>query len=820
MGLRLALAGFVAGCALVQTLGRLPAPGPWLAFAAGLAGVCCGVRARELRGAALLGMGVSLGLAWAAWQAQARLADALPEDDAGRVSRVLVQVASLPQGDDYESRFQARVLHARPAGVPARIQVSWFAPGAARLPQGRAPGAAGAPLPRIVPGQVWQMSLVMRRPAGLRNPSGFDYEAWVFQRGVRALGTVRGQPVLRADAPLESAAVAIERLRWHLRESMRQALGDARYGPVLIALALGDQAGVAQADWTTFNLTGITHLVSISGTHVTLVSAFCGLLALGAWKRLHWRGRAPAQHVPAQVAGACAALLAAGAYCLVAGWGIPARRTFFMLAVVALAAIGRVPMTPWRVLPAAAALVCLLDPWSPLAPGFWLSFGAVAVLMQAGARAASEPAAPSRAGRLAQRLRAAARLQWLITLALTPVLAYLFQQVPLVSPLANAMAIPVVGMLVTPLALLAALLLPLPGLAVPGAWAAWAGERLFAGMMVPLQWLADLDWASVPVAAAPWPYLALALAGIAWALREPGWPARPLGWVLALPVLLWSPARPAPGEWRITAVDVGQGAGVLVETATHVLLYDAGVRYGVDSDAAQRAIVPLLRARGIGALDVLAVSHADMDHAGGVRSVLQALPVRALHSSFDVGAYLRRETRLGQARDAPPRLPPVQRECLAGMSWTVDGVVFSYLHPAEPAAQRRDPDRNAQSCVLHVQGRHHSALLTGDIPVRQEEALVARGLGKVDWVLAAHHGAATSSGARLVQAVQAAHVVAQAGAGNRFGHPARAVELRWQRAGAVFWRTDRHGAVTAHSRAGGLAVSAERLARPRYWQGR
>ncbi len=828
MSLRATFLSFVAGCALVQTLGTLPDTHAIVALAVLgvlLALALCSHLAAPAwtRVAISLALGLTLGLAWAASQAQLRLADSLPEADVGRVSRVLLQVSGLPQGDDYESRFEATVLDARPPGVPTRIEVSWFAPGVARLAQGRPAGARGTPLPRIVPGQIWRMSLILRRPAGLRNPAAFDYEGWMFQRGVRALGTVRGVPVIQGDQPWRTAAVAIERLRWHLRAGLREALAGSRYGAVLIALALGDQAGVAADDWRVFNLTGITHLVSISGAHVTLIAAFGGLLALAGFKRLRWRGQALTQRLPAQVVAACVALLVAGAYCLIAGWGVPARRTFFMLAVVAAAAMARLPMTPWRVLPAAGALVCLLDPWSPLAPGFWLSFGAVAVLMQAGAAAWARPAATGWRGRLWLALREATRLQWLITLALTPVLAYLFQQVPLVSPLANAIAIPVVSFLVTPLALLAAVLLALPGLSWLGGWAALAGERLFAWMMWPVAELAQLDWAFFTVAAAPWPYLLLALAGIAWALQAPGWPLRWAGWLLALPGLSWNAPRPAPGDWRITAIDVGQGVSVLVQTATQTLLYDTGMRYGQDNDVAQRAILPMLRAQGVGGLDVLVVSHADVDHAGGLRSVLQQMPVAALHSSFDVAAYLRREQRMGLGSPPLPSLPAQRLACEKGVAWEIDGVRFSYLHPPVQQAGQRErtaSDRNAGSCVLRVQGRHHSALLTGDIPRAQEARLIAGGLDRTDWVLAAHHGAATSSGAALVAAVQASEVVAQVGNNNRFGHPVPAIQARWLRSGARFWRSDRDGAVVASSSVRGLDVVAERTREARYWQGR
>ncbi|VFR29493.1 DNA internalization-related competence protein ComEC/Rec2 [plant metagenome] len=852
---RLALLAFVGGCALVQTLPRLPwfweVAAPGVVLLVGSLAVRWHARHRlaadtpfpeasrqgSVQGLIAIAGAACLGIAWASFCAQHRLDDALAEGNINQVTRVTFQVLGLPQGDASGRGAEVRVLHAQPEGVSSRIQVNWFAPGMARRPGAissedpvavaRQPaGEPAQPVPDLIPGQVWRAALVLRPPTGLSNPQGFDYEGWMFQRGIRARGTVRGEPVL-LQAWGGGAEALLHRARWHVREAMLQALAGKRYGPVLVALALGDQQGVAREDWDIFNLTGITHLVSISGMHVTLLAALAGLAARGIWKRLRWRRRAWAERLPAQAVGAAVAVIVALAYSLLAGWGVPARRTFFMLAVIAMAAMLRLPLTPWRILPAAAALVVALDPWAPLAPGFWLSFGAVAVLMQAGANATQTvqgDTPPKRWRRAAALLWEATRLQWLITLALTPVLAYLFQQVPLVSPLANAIAIPVVSYIVTPLTLLAALLLVAPGVTAAGAWAALAGEAVFAQMMVPLVAMAAWDGAALSVAAAPWPYLVLALFGVLWALGTPGLPVRAAGWLLALPVLVWQPTRPPPGQWRLTAIDIGQGAAVMVETATQTLLYDTGVRYGPDSDAASRAILPLLRARGIRALDVLVVSHADGDHAGGLRSVLAAFPVAQGYSPFDMAAYLKREARQGLATSPMPALPARMSACEAGVSWVQDGVRFDFLHPPPgDDSARALMDRNAASCVLRLAGEHHSALLTGDIPVAQERALARAGLPATEWVMAPHHGAATSSGADLVAATRAWHVVAQAGRYNRYGHPKAPVQRRWERAGAVFWRTDLHGAVMAVSEGPGtqgLRMRAQRLHAPRYWQGR
>ncbi|MGE8688870.1 MAG: DNA internalization-related competence protein ComEC/Rec2 [Achromobacter sp.] len=800
----------MAGAGLVQVAPRLPGAGAaWLLAASCVAALGALLRLRQggARACAAAALGLCAGLLNAGAQAQWRLDDALADEHHDAVSRVVLRIAELPDGDDRGQRFLAELAEPAAPGIPFRIQVAWQA----------APGASPG-LPALLPGQVWRMALVLRRPHGLLNPAGPDAEGRCFARGVRAVGTVRGQPRLLADRPWATPGVAIARARHHVREGLRAALGEHRYAPVLIALAIGDQAGVAREDWRLFNRSGITHLVSISGMHVTSIAAIAGLLVAGAWRRARWRGAGLAEYAPARVAGGAAAAAVALLYCLLAGWGVPARRTFFMLSVVLAASVSRLPVSADRVLACAAAAVVALDPWAPTAPGFWLSFGAVAILL----RIADAPF-DAEAGwrtRWAARFAQAARLQLMVTLGLTPLLAFLVRQVSLGSPLANAVAIPAVTFVVTPLALLCAALSIVPGAECLAALAGRAGLHAFDLTMAPVAWVGNAEWASIPVAAAPWPWLALAVAGMAWALQVRGWPGRRLGWACMLPLLFWRPDRPEPGYWRMSALDVGQGSAILVETASQALLFDAGPRHYGGGDAGERVIAPFLQARGIRQLDVLVLSHADMDHVGGARAVLAAVPVLRSHASFDVEAFLRRDAAVwpdaGAAATAPPR---DMRRCRRGERWEADGVTFTFLHPARES-RGPEEDRNADSCVLRVEGARHSLLLTGDVSVAQERELAAAGLPATDVVLAPHHGSASSSGRELVAATAAGHAIAQVGHLNRFRHPARAVEQRWIRAGAAFWRSDRNGAVMAQSGPAGLEVWAQREQGRRYWHGR
>ncbi|MBV2182581.1 MAG: DNA internalization-related competence protein ComEC/Rec2 [Castellaniella sp.] len=766
--------------------------------------------------------------------AQHRLDQALDDGNVDRVSRVVLRIEGLPRLQPDRVRFEAEVLQSHPEGVPRRILVSWPASGW-RSPYAAAK-PADPPFPEVRAGQIWRMAVVLRPVQSARNVAAFDYEGHAFAIGVRALGTVRGIPEHLRDEDWHSLSVIADRARHAIREAMAPYLEGKRYGPVLRALAIGDQDGVEDGDWKVFNRSGLTHLVSISGSHITMLAGVGALAVSWLWRRLRWRGRVLAERWPARRAAACAALIVAWLYCLLAGWGVPARRTFMMLAVVAGAQALQIRLNGTRVLALAAVAVVALDPWSVLASGFWLSFAAVAVLLAVGLDeeasavrlrrsrpppGADPPPSPSGLTRWLHGLRLAARLQWAVTLALAPALAWVFHEISLVSPIANAYAIPVIELCVTPLSLLLAAMASIPGLESVAALLAWLAHGVLALMMRPTEWLARLP--TLPVVAGPaWLYL-LAAGGAALAL----WPGsaslrslayRGWAWVAMIPMVLWKAPQPGLGEWDLHALDVGQGSALLLRTARHAILFDAGARHARDSDEGTRTVVPALRALGVRRLDVLVVSHADLDHAGGVRGVLDAVSVQQVFSSFDLESWLRTEARLLQA--GPATLPLAATPCLFGGRWQIDGVSFEFLWPLDARSARPGAQANAGSCVLRVRGAHHSLLLTGDVEARTEAALVRRGLTPVDVVVAAHHGSRTSSSAAFVNAVAARHVIVQVGRWNRHGHPAGAVLDRWRLAGASIWRTDWQGGINARSRGTGLSLYSVLESSRRYWHGR
>ena len=763
-------------------------------------------------------------LMWVVWRTDLRLQDRLDPALENVVTRVAFRIESMVRDQSDSFRFDAQVLDPVPLGVPRHLEIVWRS---TPQPQER----------ELMPGQVWRAALILRTPRGFANPHGFDYEGHAFARNVRALGRVRGVPIWQRDDSWASLVVVVGRVRQALRTCMRRHLENKRYGAVLIALAIGDQDSVDQRHWRVFNLTGITHLVSISGSHVTMIAAMGGLVMFWLSRRVRWQRRALCEWIPARVLAAMASVVVAFCYCLLAGWGVPARRTFFMLLVVGAALSLRLPVSMSGVLCFAAGVLVVIDPWAPLATGFWLSFGAVAVLFSAAHGVLASSRSESLPQRLWSALSQATRLQWLITVAMTPPLAFLFQQVSLSSPLANALAIPVVTFVVTPLALLLALISVFPGIDSLAAWLAWCGHAALQAVLLPITWLSQAPWGAFSVSAMPLTWLFVALVGAAWALLPRGTPVRWTGWVFMLPALAWQPQRPAAGDWSLLALDVGQGTAILISTAQHHLLFDAGPAMG-QTDAGQRIVIPVLRALGVRALDALVLSHADIDHTGGLESLYAELTIPLTYASFDVGLFLQERLRRRRIRSRTLAMDEASskrntslnlQRCIAGMTWHWDGVTFTFLHPQE-ASHVLTPGKqgvkavskirtNAQSCVLKISGQHHTALLPGDLPAQQERALVGlqRNALAADVVVIPHHGSATSSSTEFVDAVGARHALALVGYQNRFQHPDPLVERRWRQVGSTLWRSDRHGAIEVQSVHSALIVRSQRALNHRYW---
>ena len=801
--LPLALAAFAAGALMLQARPALPAETTWVVGSASLAaaGIALRVlarrstRVRVVATALLVLASGALGFGYAAWRAELRLADALPPAWEGEDIALVGIVDELPQRSERGTRFAfavERVETAR-AIVPGRLSLAWYAQWQK--------GNVVDPVPDIVAGERWRLVVRLKRPHGNVNPHGFDLEAWLLENGLRATGYVRAsEHNARLDAFAGRASDYIQRARERIRARIVDALPEARHAGVIVALTIGEQRAIPEAQWAVFNRTGIGHLISISGLHVTVFAALAGGLAFALARRFV----ALTTRVPARKVAAGVGVMFATAYVLLAGAQVPAVRTLLMLTVAAVGLMVARPGTANVIWLWALATVLAWDPWAGLTPGFWLSFGAVGVLLYAGVGRLSSPPPVSRVARAARGLRAAARTQAVVTLALVPGPLALFQQVSLVSPIANAIAIPVVTFAVVPMAL-AAIVLPIDAL-----WQ--AAHAVFAALMIALDALAAAPSAAWQQHAPPDWAVAVALAGILWLAAPRGVPGRVLGFVALLPLFVVRPTPPLPGTFRMTVLDVGQGLAVLVETHRYALLYDTGPRYTEDSDAGGRIVAPFLRAGGVRRLGGMIITHQDSDHSGGALTLLQTVPVDWLASSLsaDHAIHARRAAGGGDAL-----------RCEGGQRWTWDEVHFEVLQPtaAHYATPRMKP--NDLSCVVRIESNHGSVLLTGDLEARGELELVQRDPAalRADVLLVPHHGSRTSSTPAFIAAVAPKIAVYTPGYRNRFGHPRPDVVARYDDAGIRGYRTDFDGALTFLFAPGAPPVPrAEREHDRRYWR--
>lgn len=685
------------------------------------------------------------GFAWHGGQLQAQQQARLQVAADRPVDVTLIaRVAEFPQQAGPVTRLQLVVEQVTPAVLApgAQLRLNLYAPraGAAQVD--------APPMPQPALGERWRLQARLRPPGGLVNFVGFDYAGWLFRQRIAATGAVR-EP---ATAVRLTPARGLAALRGELAEGIDRAVADPPAAAMLRAVVVGDRSGIAPLR-PTLQATGTSHLMAISGLHVGLVAVAAGALAALLFRRA---GR------PTRSAAAAIAWLAALGYALLAGMGLPVQRALIMLGVVTLALLWQRPLRRWQPWLLALALILVRDPLASADAGLWLSFGAVACLIYGFA------GRPLRADGAAS---AALRSQWQIVLGLAPLLLWWFGRLSLLAPLVNLALVPLFALWVVPVALGGGVL---AALGLPGAGMVWQAAAVpLAGLWPALEWLGQRKLAELTVQPPAWA-LPLAALGLCWLLAPRGWPLRPLGLLLAALALTLPPARPPAGIAEAVVLDVGQGLAVAMRTQGHVLVFDTGPGFASGSSAAELALLPQLRAWGVRHIDLLVVSHEDADHRGGVPALTAALPVR--------------EALMGGTPAA--RLAGFAR-CRSGMRWHWDGVDIRLLHPQDEAARSNDG-----SCVLRIDTRAGSLLLTGDIEAAGERVLLRQGtLRPADVLVVAHHGSDSSSTWPLLRAVAPCLAIVPAGAGNRWGFPAPPVRARLTAMGTELAVTGQDGAI-------------------------
>lgn len=747
---------YLAGVLLVQQLPTLPAI-QWLMVGIVIVGLMAWLRFWR-------GLFFMMGITWAVLFAMNRLSDRLPESLEGIDIPVKGVIADLPEQDEKRARFDF-VITDSTRDLPSKVKLSWY-----------------YPRHEIKAGQHWSFTVKLKRPHGNLNPGAFDYERWLFMEGIGATGYVRNNPA-PALLPDEPAWYSISAGRQRIVDRLSQLPGDAQSIALVKALAIGDGSSIPQEQWEVFRKTGTLHLMVISGSHIGLIAGLVYFVALRLWawtNLLAW---------PPQRVAALSALAVAILYSALAGFSIPTQRAVVMLAVFMAAIILQRNTHSLNTLAVAMFAVLLLDPLAVLSAGFWLSFLAVAVIVYAVAGRLGKPG----------YFEGVIKINWATTVALSPLLLFFFQQVSIIAPLANLIAVPIVSFLAVPPSLLTVMVMFVSP--------ALAGKLLFLvdAVLQGLWWILN-ELASAPLSAinhaepSVWA-LCFAIPGVLIMLAPAGMPSRWLGLVMFLPLAFTRPEQPETGNFKMTLLDVGQGLSAVVQTSHHVLVYDTGAKFSEQSDMGQSVLLPFLRKQGVDRIDSLVVSHGDNDHIGGAESLLAGIETEQVLTSV------------------PQQLSshsPIA--CAAAQSWDWDGVIFTVLSPRPPGFV----SENDNSCVLKIQSEKNSVLLTGDIEAAAESWLVGV-YGeqlKADVLIAAHHGSKTSSTPMFLQTVRPDYVLIPAGYRNQFGFPHQSVLKRYQDIKAKWLNVADQGAIFVEADKESLAVQSMRTVESKYWNSR
>jgi competence protein ComEC len=738
-------------------------------------------------------IGFILGFVYAAISAEIRLSDELPKGWEQKNIQVVGVVASIvkvsPRGERF--LFNIEQIITPNAQAPTKVLLNHYQQNTWFNKSDQIEKKTLSKPAKFSVGERWQLTIKLKRPHTTYNPNGYDFEAWALAHQIRAMGTIRSKSGLKKIADFVwRPRYMVEFCREKVANRLTSTLKNKPYVGVIRALVVGDDSQINHHDWQVYLHTGVNHLMSISGLHITMLAGLAFAAITYIWRHFPHLVLWMPTRKAATLGGGLIALL----YACLAGLSVPTQRTLFMLATFAIALLLNRKITIAIVLAIALMVVVLFDPWAVVSPGFWLSFSAVAFIAYA------------TANRLRMRhwLAEAVNTQWSVTLGLLPFLLAMFGQASIISPVANAFAIPVISLLVVPLSIIGALL--------PFDFILQIAHQILVICMIGLNWLSELPFATWQQAQAPNWTIVLGLVGVLWWLLPRGFPQRWLGFILILPMLLIQPKPLSQGEMRVSVLDVGQGLSVVIQTARHVMLYDTGQEYSQDTDAGSSIIVPYLQSQGVQKLDALVVSHDDNDHSGGLASVLAQLPVEWTAASYilpnDVISTITQSAL------------PAQLQCYAGQKWLWDGVRFEVLYPDNKSYQDATIKDNDRSCVIKVTSRNGTLLLTGDIEAKAEAALLKNYKYKLnsDVLVVPHHGSKTSSTEAFIASVSAKYTIFTVGYLNRFNHPKPLILSRYLENRSTLYRSDYDGAILIdYLENQAIQVQAWRKENAKYW---
>lgn len=711
---------------------------------------------------------LAAGFFWALFRAELMLSDNLTRNLEGVQLQVEGRVVSLPvnRGTVVRFDFKPDVMtdgRGNEVDNPGLIRLNWY-----------------RTYPEIIPGEKWRLFVKLKRPWGFKNPGGFDYEGFLFRENIGATGYVIGRlPANRLGPP---DRLYIGRLRYQIRETLARILEDKPVNSLIIALVTGDRSAITPSQWEVLTKTGTSHLLAISGLHIGLVAGLVFLITRRLWPVL---GVMSYRYAGPRVAAVCAVSVAVF-YSALAGFSVPTQRAMMMLGCVMLLLCMNKATRPSSIIALVLLLVLIIDPFSVMSAGFWLSFCAIIIILFG---------MTCRKGVNTLWWRWA-RVQYIIAAGLTPVLVLWFQQVPLLSVPANLIAVPWVSMLTVPFVISGTLCWYFSG--ALGLFLLRIGVCSLELLWQLLEFAGRLEFTILHTALPSIPVMLASLIGVVLLISPRGLPGRWLGIIWLLPLCVKSPGHPVHGDIHATLLDVGQGLAMVIRTENHTLLYDSGPRYSDRFDAGSDIILPNLKFQGVKRLDMLIASHGDSDHIGGLPAVLDNIYVQRIITSV------------------PEKINHTGATfCRTGDNWQWDGVTFTVLHPDSKEVL----SGNNLSCVIKISTGSHSMLLTGDIEKHAEHILVLQYGEKLrsDILIAPHHGSGTSSTIDFIQAVQPVYVLFPAGYRNRFNFPKRDIIDRYLSRGVISLNTAVSGAVEIYIDKNGINIVEIRKRSRRFW---
>lgn len=684
----------------------------------------------------------------------------LPKSLEGKEMLIEGRVISLPKEEEGHTRFEFELLQSEGNFTAKRIVLNWYFHNAVSTPR---------------PGEVWRFLVKLNRPRGVVNAGLFNVETWLLTRNIYAQGYIR-ESIDNKRVRHSVHHQFHHRIRLVLRELVEARLPPDRERGLIIALMIGDSAQIDKKTWEILSKTGTNHLLIISGLHVGFVAGiFFYLFSLKPFG------------ISRGLIVFSTALMTL-CYGLLAGMGLPVQRALVMV-IIGLGAVHfrrNVPLV--LILLYALLIVTLVNPFSSLSPGYWLSFGAVASLVFAfsGRTAYLQD--------LRGKIESALTTQLVIFIMMSPILLYWIHQFSIVGFLVNLVAIPFVALVIVPLLLLATPLLLL--------------DVFFANIILDfthyllhifvrfLEYFSDFQWVYYQHSVNLVEILLACFAGLILLFPKslvPKW----LVLVLFLPLFIPSSTKLKSGDLVLKVLDVGQGLSVLIQTKNHIVVYDTGPIYGNGIEAGTRIVSPAIQSLGRGGIHSLIVSHGDSDHSGGFKGLQKRHRIYQLFAG-EPGLITEAEKVLS---------------CHKGQTWHLDGVNFSFLNDSASSGV----NRNNKSCVLMVKAGNFKVLLPGDIELTKEALLLNSPLVGVNLLVSPHHGSLTSSSPGFLNRLMPEVVVVSSGYKNKFGHPHKRIVKRYENRGARVMNTAESGEILVKFIDGMVKYESARNNHPRFW---